>query len=37
VKPRLTAAERREMEALNPKSQMDLEREREIEDFLGGV
>jgi mono/diheme cytochrome c family protein len=35
--PRLTAAELREMEALNPKSQMDLEREREIEDFLGGV
>lgn len=34
--PRLTPDEIREMEALNPKSPADLERERQIQDFLKG-
>lgn len=34
--PRLTPTELREMEALNPKSAADLERERDIQDFLKG-
>lgn len=35
--PHITADELREMESLNPKSQMDLEREQAIEDFLEGA
>jgi len=34
--PRLTPAELGEMETLNPKSAADLERERQIQEFLGG-
>jgi mono/diheme cytochrome c family protein len=34
--PQLTPAEIREMEALNPKSAADLERERQIQEFLKG-
>ena len=34
--PQITPEELTEMEALNPRSEADLERERQIDDFLSG-